>query len=520
MNFKKTWFGYLNFILASIFISACVIVLVFSNLQYEMKDFLENPSSDIISSHLNIPFGVALLLGALFLCFATAIYVLIRKLREYLCRKKGFFDTDITSERFGGIMSLLIFCAGLFLRIKAITDKDVFSVNVKSTINSLNIQSLFDNERGLVFSSFNDFYDSIVAIVYRFTGIKENVYMWVNFALHIVLIILIYLVVMHLYNACVAIVPMLFICLYPENIKLVVSGGYENIEIILVSLVFLLTILLISLLAHTKYYRIISLVFTFIAEVVCLIGLPMFIKNELTLLPGFKFEINERLYDFALFERWDWFCLGIFVLLLYASISFFFTDRDKLSTVFPLWVSVMIFYIFSDSAWATAYYAAVVTAVFGGVGFDELFTSKILIPEEKEIVKTVNHQASEIKVEKPETKEIVPASDSNNPNEESLLTITPVNLTVENAVSEEQSDIMEATEKEAVVSDDVVTDNSDNKSEQLSEETEEKPKVELFESPLPLPKKHKKKEIAFKFEPSSDRMNFDVDITDDDDFDV
>lgn len=46
------------------------------------------------------------------------------------------------------------------------------------------------------------------------------------------------------------------------------------------------------------------------------------------------------------------------------------------------------------------------------------------------------------------------------------------------------------------------------------------PKPRFIENPLPLPKKHVRKEIDFQYEVPEDKMKFDVDIKDGDDFDI
>lgn len=47
-----------------------------------------------------------------------------------------------------------------------------------------------------------------------------------------------------------------------------------------------------------------------------------------------------------------------------------------------------------------------------------------------------------------------------------------------------------------------------------------KPPVQLIENPLPLPKKHVKKEMEFEYPVQEDKMEFDIEVDDTDDFDV
>lgn len=51
-------------------------------------------------------------------------------------------------------------------------------------------------------------------------------------------------------------------------------------------------------------------------------------------------------------------------------------------------------------------------------------------------------------------------------------------------------------------------------------EIPQKPKVKLLDNPLPLPKKHVKKELTYSFEPVDRDMRFDIEIKDNDDFDI
>ena len=51
-------------------------------------------------------------------------------------------------------------------------------------------------------------------------------------------------------------------------------------------------------------------------------------------------------------------------------------------------------------------------------------------------------------------------------------------------------------------------------------ENSEKKSVQFIENPLPLPKKHVKKVMDYKFEPEEHLMKYDIEVSDDDDFDL
>lgn len=44
--------------------------------------------------------------------------------------------------------------------------------------------------------------------------------------------------------------------------------------------------------------------------------------------------------------------------------------------------------------------------------------------------------------------------------------------------------------------------------------------VKLIENPLPLPKKHEKREMDYQYQVAEDKMRFDVEVPDGDDFDI
>lgn len=52
------------------------------------------------------------------------------------------------------------------------------------------------------------------------------------------------------------------------------------------------------------------------------------------------------------------------------------------------------------------------------------------------------------------------------------------------------------------------------------QETKKVKPGEYLENPLPVPKRHVKKEMGYGFEPEPDKMHYDVSVPDEDDFDL
>ena len=84
-----------------------------------------------------------------------------------------------------------------------------------------------------------------------------------------------------------------------------------------------------------------------------------------------------------------------------------------------------------------------------------------------------------------------------------------VKVSAENEVQKKEKDI-EIVELSA---EEVSTEN------ETSEYPQKKP-IQYIENPLPLPKKHVKKTMDYKFEPEAHLMKYDIEVSDDDDFDL
>ncbi len=91
--------------------------------------------------------------------------------------------------------------------------------------------------------------------------------------------------------------------------------------------------------------------------------------------------------------------------------------------------------------------------------------------------------------------------------------------------------IKQKAREEAVVTVSQITGETKEKQEKTEDESveteserpengEEKKQIQFIENPLPLPKKHVKKTMDYKFEPEEHLMKYDIEVSDDDDFDL
>ncbi len=575
--------------MASLFSGAAVIVLVYIFLKYDVAAFIQSPTSEFVLANPEIPPVGAILVGVFALCIFTGLFVVIHKFREYQNEKAGMFRTDLASEGVGGFICFLMLAAGIFLRVKTCIDKSISSMS--SIVDTANIESAFASGIKLDFSSSNAFYDSVVAFVYRFAGVKSEAYMWVNVVMHIIVILLLYSSIRNVFNSFVAVIPVAYMCFTKEQYELVVTGGYENIPLIACLFCFFVFTAIIPLFSNMRYFGVINLILTLLGEVGFLCVMPLFFTNDIISgAPVFQFVFSDKVQRLFFPSEFNGLCVVIFVLIFFASISLLFNERDRLSLIFPFWVLCTFFYLFAKYEWPSDLMMYLIFGTFAGLGLDELILSRISLDEELEfnmgdrkpqpdkrpktkaikpdkaaetavaaeeetkpdiigssvpiyygvpkpeirnITETIDETVVAESVAKPET-ELIEESASEPIVAPVLENVceTPVEETPATKEETSHEDISEekvASEPSIIpISEDAVSEASASEGsavEEADSETEtesvaEPEKIKLFETPLPLPKKHEKKEISYKFEPDADHMKFDVEIAEDDDFDI
>lgn len=601
MNCKKTWFGYLNFILGALLFSASVITLVYLNLEYKVADYLKEPKSGLSNSTLNIEPWLALLYGVLSLIAVIGIFVLLRKFREYLHRKTSAFSTDLASEIVGGLLSFGVFAAGLFLRIKMCINADLDGLDKHVSVNLSHSKALFENGNSWDFSSFDGFYDSVIAFIYKFTGIKTSTYIWLNLVLQTLILLFVYCVVRNVFNSLVSAFTVSLLALTPDYIKEVIDGGYGNFEVLLCALLLLIFTGLIPLLSELEHYDIVNLILTIVGEILFICVLPILFIFEQFKMPNFSESISVKISAFSFPFNIDGIVFAIIILCLIACISFVFSNQDRISLIFPVFALCTFFYITAGNKWPSAMLIGLLICTFAGIGFDETFFSRI---PNKETAETTDVSKTLEGVTKPEINDIatsenpsetennlydnsaedieavsendstektdIPSSndsvneayisssgisadeaDTTSSNESdkeadissSVDSVEETDITSSSVSAEEDESISESdsveednansenditVEEDKAISQNDITVEKENNSETTGSVSysnddingTEEPDIILFESPLPLPKKKAKKEINYALEPDEDKMSFDIDIEEDDDFDV
>ncbi len=172
----------------------------------------------------------------------------------------------------------------------------------------------------------------------------------------------------------------------------------------------------------------------------------------------------------------------IVIWMLSGGLMFWFykNEQESLRLFAPVYIGGAVVYLFGLD-WMMSGETALtgICILMMAVGFGMIMTLK------NPLVKVDVQVASEAEV--PDASEMVETEDSGS---EEL---------TENAVTNEEKEI---------------------KAEETKEEETTSAPVQFIENPLPLPKKHVRKEMDYQYEVPQDKMNYDVAVDDTDDFDI
>lgn len=478
MNFKKTWFGYLNFVISSIITGAAVIALVFFLMFKKYLTAITAGSS--ILSFANPMFWAFLGISVSVIGLVFLIVFIIKKIRIKALKNEYFVDQK-PRKITGLILGLAIFAAGLVLRIRFILHHEF-----EPAFDTEAAKSYFDGVT--TFSGFCDFdllYARLIAYVYRYVGIKPEMFVWFNLILSCVLYIVIFAILKNIFDEFAACVPLAFLSFSPASFSNIALGSIDYLKFLIVCVLLLIVIKLLSTSKEVSSFPVFGLVLTHLFIITFLFVIPLLSSKSVSISLLFGAE-KERLL-FSMFDNIYIFA-GVLICILIAEFNFLFSESDRLSPISFIWLIALMFFLFTDNAlfhtsWPDMPLMKVLFATFAGLGFSGLiFGDKCSSEfaedfydelESREFDKQAENttwisRSESAKLLTAETTKVKESSEDEKPAE----TITPVK------------------------------------------------KVELFENPLPLPKPHVRKEIEYKIEPDSDKMSFDIEIKDNDDFDL
>ena len=172
----------------------------------------------------------------------------------------------------------------------------------------------------------------------------------------------------------------------------------------------------------------------------------------------------------------------------YGVLGYLFDKKDKISALVLVTIVFAALMYFNNSENDFEIWYSLFVCILSGIGVKRLFFEGYKVKE------TVSE------AENTETEEVI-IEEINEPG-------------IANVVSIPAGKIEESKIKE-------VSFKAFDKTESVKAPLEEaKKEIKFLDNPLPVPKKHVKKSIDYAFEPEADMMNYDIEISADDDFDI
>lgn len=356
------------------------------------------------------------------------------------------------------VFSLLAFIGSVLVRIIDIRKTE--GLGLQTAVFNIKISALL-NGNSLSFDNFvSKIYSYVVLFFVKVFGNSYYVYAIVNASLFVIGALLLYMGLRYLCGDIPALFAYCFVIFLGKSTDLTYDySGFTLWFFFVGFIVFLLGYFLE--LAFAKYP--VTSFLTVLAVVCFLVALNDLLFNSFEIV----FVPDESYLLYSVSDLFQVTCIVI-IFALFGYLSFLKESSDELSLVNIVTILIAFFSLFDYSNNQNFIYMILCFGLLSGRGFYWLFFEGFkdrVITEAIEVTEVT--EVSEVSEEKTE------------------------------AVKDEASNV---------------------KPEDV--EVIEIPKVKLLDNPLPLPKKHVKKNLEFSIEPKEEDFKFDIDIKDDDDFDI
>lgn len=465
MHLRKSWFGYLWFAFGTLLIGTYLYKQFFSL----FGELINNNWGHVDFAGIDLSYVLAACL--LIVCFGLFFLV------SFLKKAVPSLDERVSSL-LKCIFFVVLFAAflfyGCFSRYQLISEfwksgerlgfASSFAdsvMNVNSPENSGCISLLFYK---------------IIKIFLEIFGEKQIVIGYVNAIMFIVAAMFTCFAVYYGFNGFCALAVFGYLMCMPSSPLSLFDGYGKNFWFLLVSLfVFIAAYFLDAF--KDKYEEVSYFLLLIIVLSVLIFNHFLYIPFEL------KNGINSSLFDFSFSNNIV--VTGIVTIFaLFGCLSFLKLEKDETSIANIFLTSLTVLLLLDFSSNELKFPVAVFVFILAGFGFKNFFFEGYKVFEivpDNEMIEDNN----EIPKEEKSTEDI---------KEEATVKVEKV--------------IIEQTAKE----------DSNDGLEKIDIPKPSKPR--FIENPLPVPKKHVKKNIEYAFEPSSDQMEYDIFIDETDDFDI
>lgn len=518
MKLKKGLFGYLNFGLGSILLSVYLYTLFVSLCEYiEHKNGLS-----ITIFGINIAFPIA----AVIILILILIYILIAYLKGKHVRKDYELLSYIKTLLYWFGMTLLLFY--ILYRVYTLIS-GVDSVN-RSVVKNLNEEfTLLLSGSVLGTGAVSRFFTSIVVFFFNTFGVSPLVFIILNSFLFFAGTVFFVFSVKIIWGRLPSLFALGFIDLYIQDSSFAFDTTGHNLLYLMASfLIFVISYFF--MLFYRKNRVLFFSLFSII--IVGILVLRHFIYS------GYLFDFSSALNHYLFYDfNNNVIYLTIAIVTVSLSLFTFFkifkktVDDISFITIMLLLTFLFILSTYPDSS--SMLFAFAMAGAFAGNGIKALLFEGYKLKSECTDL-TVSETAP-VEYNYPTVQKETDAEQFTDSQPVPDVTCEPEMLS-ENEASNETNQIPET---ETIIENEPLTEN-ETSSEPVKLEIEDikltsdvidtdnvvKPEqtdipvTKYLFNPLPLPKKHEKKEMNYAFEPKSDEMEYDFEVNDDDDFDL
>lgn len=534
MIYKKTWFGWINFVIGAGFMSVFLYALFVS-----LFDFAGFSTSFFDFSNMTM----SMVLSVAAVLLVIGLYFVMQSVKAYVHKFSGkginVFLTTLTFAVFLLITAWIIYIDIVdFNAVKSGLSISEDSVFLKDNIIGRNAVAIIYGEDISFMNTLSYMYSYVCSFILRVFGIDLAVLFALEAFLKLLAGVFLFVTNYVLFGkmpaicgyglmmilgtttfkvnslselslalAIVSLFAMIFALILKERSKGLMASNSNIILFILFGILFGFTVYLepacilvpiafIVLLLISKQEKntdiainrkalptivfAVCIIISFLCSIVLDAYLShtgiIYIVNDIISRFGFVLKVNMFYPSDVLVE-----CIVIVSLCLYAFLGFLYTENDV--SAIPGLLLILSFLAYS---WKVLEYdiSNILYLLFGllaGIGLRSFLSGDGVGRKVHPVDKSIEESGE-------------------------IVLLEPVTDTT--VVQETKSETVIKPSDEPVVSNEPINSNEPVK------------KVEFIENVLPIPKKHVKKSFDYKFETSEDMLKYDIDISDDDDFDI
>ena len=496
MRLKKIVFGYISFSIGTLIMSVFLYTLFVS----VFKSFEEKAGKRILFMGIKLSYINGALLFMVSLALIFLLYFIKGKITVKPFKGAGLVYGIVYWCLFAGLLSY-----GFVVRLMnmgVLKKWDSIRNYTESVSKPGYWQVLIDlfYGKGVIFDNFfHKAYSFVTALFLKIFGDTLTVPVALNLILYMASCVLLFFSVRFIFGKVPALVTLAALMLSKAPVAFLFEITGFNMFFFAASLLIFLVAYFLDVFTATKP------VMCYIVSFVTLI-LVVIINH-------FAFKPFEPVFSFDLsilkFRPSDNIYISILLVILALAglYAFFKNNFDEISFANILLVLLLLILMFDYSANNTYLFAIMSFCIFAGIGADNLLFRHY---KSAPVTETLGEYDSDIPEEF-----LAKTSESSVASVPVTSIETPVfdedTVTEEIVKAEEPVKVEEPAKTEETVS---VTQEAPSK----APEKREVPK--FFETPLPMPKKHVKKTLDYTFEPSTELMKYDIEISPDDDFDI